>query len=110
MKRIGKYRTAEGREPFSEWFETLESGVQQKVDAYIVRAAMGGAHKSIHRLSGRAERDIFELSIDSGPGYRVYFGQIGKDALLLLHGGLKRDQTRDIALAVGHWRAFHVSK
>ena len=71
---------------------------------------MGGGRKNVKRLTGRRERDILEISIDAGPGYRVYFGEIGADIMLLLLGGIKKDQRRDIDLAVEYWRVCDVSK
>jgi len=47
-----------------------------------------------------------ELVVDSGPGYRVYFAQGGDDVLLLLAGGSKRSQQRDISLAHKRWVDF----
>lgn len=42
---------------------------------------------------------VYELKIDSGPGYRVYFGLVGANEILLLIGGTKRTQQRDIEKA-----------
>jgi putative addiction module killer protein len=47
-----------------------------------------------------------ELIIDSGPGYRIYFAKTGPHALLLLAGGSKRTQRRDIEAAQARWTDF----
>ena len=47
---------------------------------------------------------VWELKIDHGPGYRVYYAQAGRRVLLLLVGGDKRRQQADIATAVGYWQ------
>ena len=47
-----------------------------------------------------------ELRVDYGPGYRVYFGQQGRTVVVLLCGGDKRTQDRDIRQAKLHWREF----
>lgn len=47
---------------------------------------------------------VWELEIDLGPGYRVYYAQEGKTVVLLLCGGSKRTQEADIKQAVSYWR------
>jgi putative addiction module killer protein len=49
---------------------------------------------------------ISELRIPHGPGYRVYFGRRGKTVVILLYGGDKRTQSRDIALAQTYWDEY----
>jgi len=49
---------------------------------------------------------VQELRIDYGPGYRVYFGQLGSTIVLLLCGGDKRTQTQDIELARHYWNDY----
>lgn len=46
---------------------------------------------------------IWELRIDYGPGYRVYFGKQGATIVILLTGGDKKSQNRDIAKAKRYW-------
>ena len=50
---------------------------------------------------------VWELRIDTGPGYRVYFGHLGKEAIVLLTGGDKSTQHRDIRQALRYWRDWH---
>lgn len=47
-----------------------------------------------------------ELVVDTGPGYRVYCAFVGRRNLLLLAGGSKGSQRRDIALAKRRWHDF----
>jgi putative addiction module killer protein len=49
---------------------------------------------------------LIELRIDYGPGYRIYFGKDGKTLILLLLGGTKRGQERDIEKAKGYWEDY----
>ena len=49
---------------------------------------------------------VWELKINHGPGYRVYYGQAGKTILLLLCGGDKRTQQADVVRAVMYWKEF----
>jgi putative addiction module killer protein len=50
---------------------------------------------------------VFELRIDLGPGYRVYFGEDGERLVILLIAGTKRTQRRDIEAAKQFWRNYH---
>lgn len=47
---------------------------------------------------------VFEVRLQFGAGYRIYFGKIGADAILLLRGGDKASQSRDIEQAKADWR------
>lgn len=49
---------------------------------------------------------VSELRIDYGSGYRIYFGQIGKTIILLLCGGDKKTQAKDIEIAKKYWRDY----
>jgi len=56
-----------GREPFTDWLESLGLKAQARVSAYIDRVAAGGGRKNIKPLGD----GVFEIKIDLGPGYRV---------------------------------------
>ena len=53
---------------------------------------------------------VSELRVDCGPGYRIYFGQKGQTLVVLLCGGDKRTQDRDIRLAKQYWHEFKTSE
>jgi putative addiction module killer protein len=53
---------------------------------------------------------VFELRIDVGPGFRIYYGQDGKLLILLLCGGDKRTQTKDIEYAKTYWKDYQARK
>ncbi|MDE0151591.1 MAG: type II toxin-antitoxin system RelE/ParE family toxin [Bdellovibrionales bacterium] len=102
VKRVQYFVTENGVSPFENWFNKLDDVTQAIVVRNIQRFAQGGAKKSI-----RALRDgIFEIKIPYGPGYRVYFTKLEKDLILLLIGGDKKSQNRDIAKAKKHWRNY----
>ena len=105
MKRIEYYQTRSGEEPCREWLNRLDKTAQSKIDAYIKRTTLGAAKKNIRSLGD----GIFEIKIDFGPGFRVYFGEVGNLIILLLLGGDKSSQFRDIRKAKDYWRD-HVSK
>jgi putative addiction module killer protein len=51
-----------------------------------------------------------EYRIDFGPGYRVYFGRDGEALVILLTGGTKKRQQRDIDTAHAYWQAYKANK
>jgi putative addiction module killer protein len=94
-----------GNSPFADWFDSLDAVTAARVDKYIRRLEAGnfGAAKSL-------QEGVFELRLDFGPGYRVYFGRDGKTIIILLDGGSKRRQSADIAVAIEHWKRYKQSK
>ena len=92
---IEYYKTEDGTAPFKEWLAALRdvSG-RAKIRIRLDRARMGnfGDHKLI-------DEGIWELRVDYGPGYRVYFAKEGHRLILLLIGGAKNSQKKDIAQA-----------
>jgi putative addiction module killer protein len=96
---------ADGHSPFAEWFDELDAVTADRVDRYIRRLEAGnfGAAKSL--------RDgVFELRMDFGAGYRVYYGREGRTIIILLGGGSKRRQDADIAAAVERWQRYKQTK
>ncbi|OAI25069.1 type II toxin-antitoxin system RelE/ParE family toxin [Methylomonas sp. UP202] len=99
MYRIEDYRTADGRLPLKEWLSTLaDRQAKARVLTRLQRMATGNLGDCKPVQDG-----VWELRIDYGPGYRVYYGQAGDKLLLLLIGGDKRKQQADIAKAVDYW-------
>ena len=94
------YQTANGGDPFKEWLADLaDRQARAKVAVRVQRMATGnfGDHKPLND-------GVWELRIDHGPGYRVYYAQAGRRVLLLLIGGDKRRQQADIETAVRYWQ------
>ena len=94
------YQMADGRDPFKEWLADLaDRQARARVAVRVQRMAAGnfGDHKPL-------SDGVWELKIDHGPGYRVYYAQAGRRVLLLLVGGDKRRQQADIATAVRYWQ------
>ena len=54
----------------------------------------------------RNRKDLYELRINHGPGYRIYFGLFCNSTVILLGGGTKGTQRRDIARAQVYWNEF----
>jgi len=102
MKRIVReYVTAEGISPFREWLDALDLSVRARVQARIFRFERGnlGDHKSIGSRIGGAR-------LPFGAGYRVYFGKERQTDILLLLGGDKASQRKDIRLAQRFWTDY----
>jgi len=97
--------TEVGRSPFAEWFDALDAVTAARVDRFVRRLEAGnfGAAKGLRE-------GVFELRLDFGPGYRVYYGREGRTVIILLGGGSKRRQDADIAAAVERWRRCKQSR
>ena len=81
---------------FAKWLDALrEIRARARVLARIERLAVG--HSGDARPVGEG---VSELRIDYGPGYRVYFKKRGRSLIILLAGGDKRTQARDIRTAL----------
>jgi putative addiction module killer protein len=91
--------------PFAKWFNSLDAVTAARIDKYIRRLESGnfGAVKAL-------DEGVFELRLDFGPGYRVYYGREGKTIIILLGGGSKRKQSSDIAAAIERWKRFKQAK
>lgn len=98
---LREYETEAGRSPFGEWFEELDARAAAKVTTALRRLEAGNISKVKGVGSG-----VFEIVIDFGPGYRVYFGKDGLEIVILLGGGTKKKQQRDIDAAHNCWRDY----
>lgn len=70
-----------GESPFAEWFESLTSTAAIKITSALHKMRQGNF--STTKFLGN---DVWEFKIDSGPGYRIYYGKVGKNLVLLLAG------------------------
>jgi len=98
---IRLYKTADGRKPFSEWISSLRDvRARLRIEKRIERLLKGnfGDCKPLKNADG-----VHELRLDFGPGYRVYFGIAEHTIVLLLCGGDKSSQDKDIRKAVIYW-------
>ena len=98
-RRLEYYFTADGRVPYREWFDSLkERKTKQRIDARLAHVRAGNL--GVHRTVGEG---VTELILDFGPGYRLYFGQVGATIVVLLCGGDKSTQHKDIETAHTYW-------
>ena len=86
------YQDGKGRQPFAYWFDSLaDRGLQARVLQRLDRLQAGNLGDCRSLGTG-----LFELRIDTGPGYRIYFAGTGIGRFLILGGGSKRTQAADI--------------
>ena len=99
VREVRNYITPEGRNPFRQWLIQLrDKRARANIQRRIVRLQEGN-FGNCKRLSS----DLYELRIDYGPGYRIYFGTLTSHIVILLCGGQKGTQRRDIARAKDYW-------
>lgn len=98
---VREYLDEYGRSRFAEWFNTLNAPAAAKVATALLRIEAGNFSSVKGVGSG-----VFEYRIDFGPGYRIYFGKDGERLVILLGGGSKKRQQRDIAEAVRLWSEY----
>lgn len=101
-RRIETFITSNGKVPFEEWLHSLRD-----------KASKARIFSRIDRLRlnnfGDCEpvgEGVFELRIHFGPGFRVYWGRAGNEVVLLLCGGDKGSQSRDIIDAIRYWKEY----
>src|SRR5947208_2737950 len=105
MTELRYYVAPDGREPFAEWFAKLEAVARAKVTRGMARLQQGNVSNVKSVREG-----VFEYRIDFGPGYRVYFGRDGEKLVIVLTGGVKKRQRRDIDAAHDFWRDYKQTK
>lgn len=96
------YETEQGKAPFSEWLDSLrDRSARARIRKRLDRVELGnlGDYKAVGE-------GVYELRIDYGPGYRVYYGNIDLTIVLLLCGGDKDTQEGDIEKAKQFWNDF----
>lgn len=94
--RIELYETPDGDCPYEKWFFRLTSSIRAVVQSRLDRIGKSnfGDIKKIVEAKG-----LYEIRLHIGPGYRIYFTKIGGEIIILLCGGMKKSQLRDIKKA-----------
>jgi putative addiction module killer protein len=101
-KTVLTYVQTDGSAPFNDWLEALQDRKARAIiRTRINRIRLGnlGDCKSVGE-------GVSELRIKFGAGYRVYFGQAGHTIIILLSGGDKSSQDRDIKQAKKYWQDY----
>ena len=94
--------TEEGAAPFAVWLERLrDAQARAQIQRRLARVRLGllGDYKAVGD-------GVYELRVDTGPGYRIYWAQVGKTVVLLLCGGDKSSQAADMAKAKASWADY----
>ena len=97
-----RYVTRSGTVVVSDWLRGLrDKRARAEISARLLRLAAGNVGDCKPLRNG-----VWEMRIDTGPGYRVYYAIAGRACILLLCGGDKRSQSADIQRAVEYWRDY----
>jgi putative addiction module killer protein len=98
---VREYLDSGGRSLYATWFDSLNAEAAAKMTTAVTRISLGNFSNVKGVGSG-----VFEYKLDFGPGYRIYFGKDGETLVILLGGGTKKRQQRDINLAVANWQDY----
>jgi putative addiction module killer protein len=96
------YKDVFGNEPFTLWIQSIkDKAVKARIQQRIRRIELGnfGDHKLL-------SQGVWELKLDFGPGYRVYYGEDNHKIVILICGGDKKLQQNDIEKAKQYWREY----
>jgi putative addiction module killer protein len=103
LRQVQIYVAHNGKAPFEQWLHALrDKQTRARILTRIDRVRLGNLGDCESVGAG-----VYELRIHFGPGYRVYFGLYGAEVVLLLCGGDKSSQARDIEMAKSYWREFN---
>ncbi len=98
---VREYLDSSGDSPYAAWFDSLNAEAAAKITTAVTRVSLGNFSNVEGVGSG-----VFEYKLDFGPGYRIYFGKDGEALVILLGGGTKRRQRRDISAARANWQDY----
>jgi putative addiction module killer protein len=102
IKELLVYQTEDGKEPFQEWRKDLCDKVTlARIDRRLEHMAQG--HYGDYKAVGEG---VYELRFFFGSGYRIYFAEDGDTVVVLLLGGDKGSQNKDITKAKGYWKDY----
>ncbi|MCK6788513.1 type II toxin-antitoxin system RelE/ParE family toxin [Enterobacter roggenkampii] len=99
---VERYRTRDGKVPFEEWVARMNRKDPDMVFRILMR--INRAIKYNFGDYRYLREGVWEMRVDSGPGYRIYFSVENRQVLLLLIGGDKKSQKADIKLAIDYWK------
>jgi putative addiction module killer protein len=98
---VREFLDTTGRSRYAAWFDSLNAQAAAKVATAVTRISLGNFSNVESVASG-----VFEYKLDFGPGYRIYFGKDGETLVILLGGGSKKRQQRDINDAHANWQDY----
>jgi putative addiction module killer protein len=95
------YIDEQGNRLFAIWLERLDAAAAAKIAIALTRMEQGNFSNTKSVGAG-----VFEHKIDFGPGYRIYFGKDGERLVILIGGGTKKRQSKDIQAAQACWADY----
>jgi putative addiction module killer protein len=101
MVEVFEYLDLNGRSPYAKWFDDLKCAAAAKASVAVTRFSLGNFGNVKRRWFG-----VYECRVDFGPGYRIYFGEDGERLVILLGGGTKKRQQKDIGDAIARWQDY----
>ena len=101
-KELFIYETGDGKLPFEEWLQRLKD----KKGRAVIRTRLDRLEQGNPGKYAPLGHGVYELKIDFGPGYRVYFGEDEGRIIILLFGGDKSTQRKDIKKAYEYWKNY----
>jgi len=101
MIELRDYLDSAGRRPLRRWLDGLDAVTRARVTKALVQLSLGNL-SDVKSVGG----GVLERRLDFGPGYRLYFGRDGDALIILLVGGSKARQQRDIATAQAYWADY----
>jgi putative addiction module killer protein len=105
VPQLLEHVNAAGVSPFARWREKLDATARARITLAVFRLEAGNFSAAKGVGAG-----VFELRLDFGPGYRVYFGKDGEQLVILLGGGTKKRQQNDIEAAQALWQEYKRTK
>ncbi len=102
VHQLRRYQTLDGRDLVGEWLDSFSDPVTRaRIEVRISRIERGLLGDTKYLRDG-----VYELKLDFGPGFRVYYARDGVRILLLLCGGDKSTQKKDIRNAIEYWKDY----
>lgn len=99
-KILRYYKTPNGKSPFAAWIKKIKDHtVRSRIERRLERLEIG--HYGDCEV---VESGIYELRLHFGPGYRIYFAESGETIVIILCGGDKSNQSKDIEKAKQYWQ------
>ncbi len=94
-----------GASVFADWYNEIDCQAAVKITTAITRMELGNL-SNVKSIGG----GVFEYRLNFGPGYRIYLGKDGHTLIILLGGGTKRRQQKDINAAKDRWQEYKQRK
>jgi len=105
LKKIIPYTDELGKQPITDWLDPLDRKIRTRITNRFSRIELGNLGDCSPVGDG-----VKELRFKFGSGYRIYFGEDGNDIIILLVGGDKNSQPKDIERAKYYWKDYQMKK